>query len=424
MTEILMNKHIIAAFIIMPLLKPAFAQDDIQYEDQKFKASNANEFSFFGVSMDIEQDTAIIGSMFHTHSGKTDAGAAYVFDKNNENIWVESAYLTASDAMTSDKFGRSSAISSNTLLIGSPDSQINESDKHGKSYVFEKINNTWTESQIIEYTGNDLFSLFGNEVDLNEQFLFISAPSEFNAFGASQGALYIYEKTNNLWTFSQKITPPVASVGGTFGARFSVTNNLLVITSSLEETQDGIQRGAVYIYTLDDLNTWQLEQSIKPDSKLNQYGYLGTSTNKDQVIIRSTIGNIPPNVSYHLNIYSYINNNWETTASISPPGNEFMQGAILGLKTNDNHMLVSAAIDEDDTPEYVVIHLYKFINEQWIYNKSYLPSDSTVNSGFGFSYSVTDTDILIGSYLEDTIEDDSGAVYRYDLDPIFSNSFE
>ena len=419
-----MRKYIISALIVMLLITPAYAQDHKQYENQKFKASDAKFFSFFGVSMDIEQDTTIIGAMYHTHSGETDAGAAYIFEKNNDNLWEESAYVTASDAADSDKFGRATAISGNTLLIGSPDSQITNSKKLGKSYVFEKINNTWTESQIIEYSGDNLFSMFGNEVDINDQFLFISAPSEFNGFGTSQGAIYIYEKTNELWTFKQRITPPLTSVGGTFGGQLSVTNNLLVITSNLEETQDGTQRGAVYIYTLDEQNTWQFEQTIKPESNSNQYDYLGISTSQEQVIVRSTTGNIPPNVSYHLNTYSKINNTWTTTANINPPANEFIEGAILGVKTNGDYMLVSSVIDPDNAPDYVVIHLYSFNSGQWIYKKSFLPSDPTPDSGFGTAYAVTDTDLLIGSYLEDTIADDSGAVYSYDIDRIFLNNFD
>lgn len=419
-----MRKYIILALLLMQLLATLNAQVYIQYEAQKFKASNASYFSLFGISMDIEKDTSVIGAMFHSHSGETDAGAAYVFEKNEHNLWKETAYLTASDAVGSDKFARSAAIFGNTILIGSPDSQTTINENHGKAYIFEKINGDWIESQIIDYTGDQLFPLFGNEVDMNEQFLFISAPYDFNGFGISQGTVYIYEKINDIWTFSQKLTPPKSSVGGKFGEQLSVTDNLLVITSYLEETQDGTQRGAVYIYTLDDNSMWQFEQSIKPESNSDQYGYLGTSTNKEQVIVRSSTGNIPPNVSYHLNIYSKTNNTWTITASIPPPENEFIEGAILGLKTNGDQMLVSVVIDPDDAPEYIVIHLYNFANGQWHYKRSFLPSDPTPDSDFGYAYSVTDTDILVGSYLEDSIKDDSGAVYSFDIDSIFLNSFE
>ncbi|MCX7554876.1 hypothetical protein OS175_13430 [Marinicella sp. S1101] len=421
-----MRKPIISAYLLAQLLLTAQAQDYQQFEDQKLKASDARFFSYFGVSMDIEHEISVIGAMYHTHSGETDAGAAYVFEKNAENVWQETAFLTASDAAGSDTFGRSTAISGNTILIGSSFGQTTINENHGKAYVFEKINDNWIETQIIDYTGDQLFPMFGQVVDMNDQFLIIAAPSENNDFGISRGVVYVYTKTNNLWTFSQKLMPVEPSAGGDFGDVISLNNNLLVISSYLEQTEDGIQRGAVYIYSLDEKDTWQLDQRIKPESESNQYTYSGIATSGGQVILRRSIRDNPSDSTFFLDVYSKVNDIWQTTSSISPPNNEYIDGSILGLNSYGNNLLVSAVIDPDESPEFIVVHHYGQTAGQWQYKNSFLPSDPKADSGFGFgfAYTVSETDVLIGSYSENSIADESGAAYAYDIDFLFANGFE
>jgi len=69
-----------------------------------------------GVSVAISEQTAVIGAFVADLSGKTDAGAAYIFSQIGTN-WTEQSKLTASRGAAFDRFGSSVAVSGDTVVI-------------------------------------------------------------------------------------------------------------------------------------------------------------------------------------------------------------------------------------------------------------------------------------------------------------------
>ena len=85
--------------------------------EQTLVASDGATSDIFGIAVDIEGDRAVVGAWLDDHSGLTNAGAAYVFERV-EGVWVETEKLTASDAEEFDSFGGAVALSGDHLLIG------------------------------------------------------------------------------------------------------------------------------------------------------------------------------------------------------------------------------------------------------------------------------------------------------------------
>jgi len=84
--------------------------------NDKVKASDGDDLDYFGMSVSISGDTAIIGASQDEEKGDF-SGAAYVFEKI-DNIWTETAKLTPIDGAASDTFGDPVSISGNTVIIG------------------------------------------------------------------------------------------------------------------------------------------------------------------------------------------------------------------------------------------------------------------------------------------------------------------
>lgn len=88
----------------------------------------------FGWSVAIADGMAVVGAA--NSKGAIDAeesGMAYVYQLNN-GIWREIALLSASDANAFDHLGVSVAISSDSILVGAPDSDGDEADT-GAVYI-------------------------------------------------------------------------------------------------------------------------------------------------------------------------------------------------------------------------------------------------------------------------------------------------
>ena len=102
-------------------------------QQAKLTASDAAEFDLFGNSVAVSGDTAVIGADFDDDAG-LNSGSAYVFVRSG-TTWSQQAKLTASDAAADDFFGDSVAVSGDTAVVGAPwddDAGLNS----GSAYVF------------------------------------------------------------------------------------------------------------------------------------------------------------------------------------------------------------------------------------------------------------------------------------------------
>ena len=114
----------------------------------KLTASDAKIFNFFGSSVVISDNTAVIGA----HGDDDRKGSAYVFAMNiTSGDWEEFAKLTASDAVQGDEFGSSVAISGNTAVFGAHGND----DFKGSAYVFTMNITTGDWEEFAKLTASD-----------------------------------------------------------------------------------------------------------------------------------------------------------------------------------------------------------------------------------------------------------------------------
>ena len=125
--------------------KPSEGWDDDDYsgnETAKLTASDRQPSGYFGFSVALDGDTAVIGARQHsdpiTGAG---SGAAYVFARESGG-WGEKAKLTSSDAAAGDNFGVSVAVEEDTVVVGSWQDDDNGRNS-GSAYVFEKPAPGW-----------------------------------------------------------------------------------------------------------------------------------------------------------------------------------------------------------------------------------------------------------------------------------------
>ena len=97
-------------------IDPLFDPPDLEI---KLTASDAQAGDFFGFSVSISGDTAIVGARLEDEKGLS-AGAAYIFerDEGGADNWGEVTKLTASDGQAEDGFGFSASISGDTAIVG------------------------------------------------------------------------------------------------------------------------------------------------------------------------------------------------------------------------------------------------------------------------------------------------------------------
>ena len=115
-------------------------------EVKKLTATVPQTLGGFGFGVAISGDTAIGGAIGETNAGGSQAGAAYVFkrDQGGPDTWGEVTKLTASDAEAGDGFGgslkagRGVALSGDTAVVGARGEDTGGADA-GAAYVFDRL---------------------------------------------------------------------------------------------------------------------------------------------------------------------------------------------------------------------------------------------------------------------------------------------
>ncbi len=104
-------------------------------EVQKIVASDRSEWDYFGESISISGHTIIVGTPFEDHNAageneKTSAGAAYIFTRDVNGHWNEVQKIVASDRDVHDFFGYSVDISGNYAVVGA---YLEDEDESGEN---------------------------------------------------------------------------------------------------------------------------------------------------------------------------------------------------------------------------------------------------------------------------------------------------
>jgi outer membrane protein assembly factor BamB len=264
----------------------------------KLTASDAAGGDHFGGSVAVSGNIAVIGARDNDDAGNS-SGAAYVFDTTTGN---ELFKLTATSADAYDFFGCSVAVSGNIAVIGAFFDDGAASDA-GAAYVFD----TTTGNELFKLTPSDgaTDDYFGSSVAVSGNIAVIGALYDDDT-GTNSGSVYIFDTTNGNELF--KLTASDAASRDEFGSSVAASGDLVVIgapgvnddtgaTYVLEAVLVGDLNGDGYV-GIDDLNivlgAWS--QSVPPADEAadpSGDGFVGSADLN--IVLRNWGAGTPPN---------------------------------------------------------------------------------------------------------------------------------
>ena len=212
----------------------------------KLTASDGASQDWFGNSVSISGDYVILGAPGNNEKA-FDAGAAYIFKRTDMYTWTELTKLTATDAATGDKFGRSVWISGDYCLIGAIYNDANGTGS-GSAYMFKRNPNTDTWSQQAKLTASDgaQSDHFGYSVSIDDNYAIVGAiASDANA--TDSGSAYIFKRNGTNWMEHIKLSAPDGQVNDWFGISVCISGEY-VIAGANGNDDNGAQSGSAYMF--------------------------------------------------------------------------------------------------------------------------------------------------------------------------------
>jgi hypothetical protein len=230
-----------------------FTRTDTTWTQQaKLHASDGvpgDWFSYCGVSVD--GDTALIGAAGHNNI----RGAAYVFTRTG-TTWTQQAELNASDAVSGDAFGICVSLFEDTALIGAN----GDDGQRGSAYVFTRTGTTWTEQA--KFFASDGFSgdLFGWPLSLDGDTALIGARFD-DDHGTDSGSAYVFTRNGTTWAQQAKLTASDGATNDGFGWATSLYGDTILIGAP----GDNNYKGSAYLFTRTGTNWTQQQKLVASD---------------------------------------------------------------------------------------------------------------------------------------------------------------
>ncbi len=250
------------------------AENSEWIEEALLTASDAQVGDFFGVSVSISGDVALIGATWADDAG-LNSGAAYVLRYDGTH-WIEEAKLTASDAAASDNFGDPVAVSAtgDVVVVGATGAG------GGAAYVYRNNGIRWIEeAKLVASDGSSPLDAFGDSVTISGDVVMVGSHQDTDScppdtpYGEC-GSVYVYRLDSGEWVEEAKLTAAEPTPIAHFGMSVSLSGDLALIGTPHDQTDEPFL-GSTYVFRFDS-GQW-LEQAKLTASDAVPFGEFGES---------------------------------------------------------------------------------------------------------------------------------------------------
>ncbi len=375
-------------------------------------------FDYFGSSVGVSNDTALIGASFRTVAGQAYQGAAYVFVRSGLAWQQQGSPLLSSDGATDDTFGTAVSISGDTAIIGASGKSTALNVTQGAAYVFARSNGVWAEQgSTLAPMDAAAYDYFGASVGISGDTLIVGAPGKTVGGNRGQGGAYVFVRNAGAWAQQGPLLPRTdgAFLDG-FGVSVAVDADTAIVGAPYKTIGVNQDQGATYVFVRTG-TTWtqQGPALVGADSVATDFLATSIAISGDTAVVGASAKTIGTNSGQGA-VYVFVRNGTTWTqqgpALTLPDGraNEGFGGTVSisgdTLVVGDPGRTIGGNANQGAT--------YVFARQGTVWTQqgpALVQPDGTTNDSFGNSVSVSGHTLVIGAIAETigTVEDQGTA---------------
>ena len=368
---------------------------------------------YFGYSVSICDDYAIMGTYGDDSNGSS-SGAAYIF-KYDGTSWIQQTKLTASDDTAGDYFGYSVSIDSNYAIIGAHGNDDSGSSS-GTAYIFEYDGTSWIEQAKLTVSDGTAGDYFGRSVSISENNVVVGAYGNDDN-GSSSGAAYIFKYDGTNWIQQTKLTASDGAASDYFGYSVSIDSNYAIIGAHGNDDRES-SSGSVYIFEYDGTSWIEQAKLTVSDGAAGDYFGRSVSISENNVVVGAYGNDDNGSSSGAAYIFKYDGTNWiqqtKLTASDGAASDYFGYSVSIGTDS----AVIGAYTDDENGTNSGSAYIFRRNETSWIEQEKLLAPDGANSDYFGYSVSVHKNNTIISiHYDDDGGNSNSGSAYIFGLCP-------
>jgi len=405
-------------------------------ELQKLRAGDGGAQDSFGGAIALFGERALIGAELDNHSGRADAGSAYVFARDAAGVWAQSARLTAADRAANDHFGTAVALGRDRALVGA-DGDDDQGSLSGSAYVFERdAAGAWQQEAKLLPGDGAAFDIFGDALALSGTRALVGAPGNSER-GPGAGAAYVFERgAGGGWVQVAKLMAADAAPQAFFGNSVALDGSRALI-GAFSDDRAANNAGAVYVFELRPEPLGSSLSSITPGGSIRRASWrqvakltaldasAGAAFGCSVALSgeRALAGAYGDDGSGTDAGAAYVferasDGTWLQRARLVAPGDAAgdVLGAVVAL--SGERALVAAVGDDAHGSDAGSAHVFvRSASGVWAWSEELRASDGSSPDGFGTGLAVRGDLALAGAPRADGLVLQSGAAYVFDLAP-------
>lgn len=214
----------------------------------------------FGGTVSADGHRIVVGSApTGWPRGDEPASSVYIYEKDSDGEWVESARLRAADGMVGDDFGRTVFMSDDMVVVGAPGM--------GAAYVFTFADGSWSQTGKLVPSSLPEGAEFGgayaragnrtgNIARAGNQIVVTSYDGTTNT-----GQAHVFSKTSDGWNESSVLSAATANEGDGFGMSVAADEGNIFVSAPLTNERAGL------VYVFMNHGYWMQMGSLSPSAE-------------------------------------------------------------------------------------------------------------------------------------------------------------
>jgi len=352
---------------------------------------------YFGDCVAVSGTTVVVGAS-GDDTGATDAGSAYVFDAVSGDLLRT---LSSPSSAAYDFFGRSVAVSGNTVVVGAQGDDTGATGA-GAAYVFDAAsgNLRWT----LQNPSPTAYDLFGCSVAVSGSTVVVGAYQD-DLGATNAGAAYVFDAASG--SLLRTLVNPTPAADGYFGYSVAVSGSTVVVGAYGDDT-GASDAGAAYVFDAASGNLLRTLDNPTPAAS-DWFGW-SVAVSGSTVVVGAYQDDAGATDAGSAHVFDAVSGTLLRTLSNPTPA----VGDYFGYSLAVSGSTVVVGAYSDDTGASNAGSAYVFDAASgtllWTLNN---PTPAA-SDWFGYSVAVSGSTVVVGAYHDDTGATDAGAVYVFD----------
>lgn len=323
-------------------------------------------YNHFGASVAIHGTRVVIG-VPQSDNGASNAGRAYVFDLQGNSPSLV-ATLNNPTPAADDTFGGSVAIFGNRVLVGAHRDDTGKSNS-GAAYLFDLFSTTPAIPVATIFNPDpDTGDYFGATVAMSATRLAIGCPRE-STVDDEAGRVYLYTSPiAGSPTSLGFVQHPLADSGDNFGGSIALSSTYLAVGAFGDDTdlagdtdeETGTRTGSAFVFDVSG-SPASLLTTLSSPGQFDNAGYGASVAARGSRILISAVGR-PPGASAPGVVYAYDMTSPSPATAVATVPNPFAGGDSsfgAAVAIGANRIVVGAPTSEAAGPKQGAVHVFQ-----------------------------------------------------------------